>query len=62
VKRSCLILCSTAVSAVALALPGFARAESTDGWSWNGESAAIVDSGVGYTASVDGWSWGDEFE
>jgi hypothetical protein len=62
VKRSCLILCSTAASVVVLALPGLARAESTDGWSWNDGAAAVANSSAGGNASVDGWSWGDQVE
>jgi hypothetical protein len=62
VKRSCLILCGTAATVVALALPGLARADqSIDGWSWNDGAAAVSDSGAN-TPMPDGWSWGDEPE
>jgi hypothetical protein len=54
-KRSFLILCSSAACAVALALPGVASAgwswNGTDGWTWTGDSAG---------PAPEGWSWGDE--
>ena len=67
-RRSCLILCSTA-SVVALAFAGVTRADDgTDGWSWSDAAAAVegsasTDSGSGDPAatglepSPDGWSW-----
>jgi hypothetical protein len=60
VKRSCLILFGTAASAIALALPGIARAETGDGWTWT-DGAAVTD---GWTwtdgaAVTDGWTWSD---
>jgi hypothetical protein len=48
VKRSCLILAS-AVSVIALAAPGIARAEASEGWSWS-EATPV--------AETSGWSWG----
>jgi hypothetical protein len=64
VKRSCLILFGTAASAIALALPGIARAETGDGWTWTdgwtwSDGAAVTD---GWTwsdgaAAPDGWTW-----
>ena len=72
VKRSCLILFGTAATAVTLALPGVARADSsTDGWSWGEAPAAasVADQGPAASdtatsgnPSTDGWSWGDEPE
>jgi hypothetical protein len=62
VRRSCLILCGTAASVVALALPGLARAdEGTEGWSWNDGAALVADNGA-HSPSPDGWSWGDALE
>ena len=63
-KRSCLILCSSAASVLALALPGVGLAdESTDGWSWNDGAAATTDgwtwTGDSSNPSPAGWSWGD---
>ena len=69
-KKSCLILFGTAATAVTLALPGVARADSSiDGWSWGETSAAVSDQGavasdpaISGNPSIDGWSWGDEPE
>jgi hypothetical protein len=58
VKRSCLILCGTAASVVALALPGVGLADSTDGWSWSGTDGWSW-TGESSNPSPDGWSWGD---
>jgi hypothetical protein len=60
-KRSCLIFCSSAASALALALPGVGLADSsTDGWSWNGGSTDGWSwTGESSDPSPDGWSWGD---
>jgi hypothetical protein len=42
---------------------GFVRAgQSIEGWSWNGEAAAVAESDAGSNFSPDGWSWGDEPE
>jgi hypothetical protein len=53
VKRSCIIV-STAVAALALAVPGVARA----GWSWGDDAAPTTDSST--APAPDGWSWGGE--
>ena len=63
VKRSCLILICSAASALALALPGIARAEGTDGWTWNdGAAAADGWTWTDSSASPDGWTWTDSAE
>ena len=58
VKRSCLILCSSAATVLALALPGVGLADSsTDGWSWTGTDGWSW-TGESTTPAPDGWSWG----
>ena len=57
-KRSCLILCSSAATVLALALPGVGLADSsTDGWSWTGTDGWSW-TGESTTPAPDGWSWG----
>ena len=64
-KRSCLILLSSAASAIALAVPGVAQAGWTwsdgaagvDGWTWS-DSAAQPTAATA-DPSPDGWSWGE---
>jgi hypothetical protein len=57
-KRSYLIVCGTAASVLALALPGVGLADSTDGWSWSGTDGWSW-TGESRNPSPDGWSWGD---
>jgi hypothetical protein len=65
VKRSCIIV-ATAVAALALAVPGVARAgwswnegaPAPDGWSWGEDAAPTTDSST--APAPDGWSWGGE--